>query len=74
MKRSMKVCLGVRITASDSFLDFDQLRYSLRSIEQFAPWIRHVFIVTNGQVPSWLNLEFGSKGFIDVTCSLFEHV
>ncbi|XP_065162088.1 N-acetylglucosamine-1-phosphotransferase subunits alpha/beta-like isoform X2 [Atheta coriaria] len=23
------------------------------------PWIRHVYIVTNGQVPSWLNLEAG---------------
>ena len=46
------------------FLDFDQLRFSLRSIEQYAPWIRHVFIVTNGQVPDWLNLEFESQGFI----------
>ena len=46
------------------FLDFDQLRFSLRSIEQYAPWIRHVFIVTNGQVPDWLNLEFESQGLI----------
>jgi len=38
--------------------DIDQLRFSLRSIEMYAPWIRHVFIVTNGQVPDWLNLEF----------------
>ena len=46
------------------FLDFDQLRYSLRSIEQFAPWIRHIYIVTNGQVPNWLNEELKSQGFI----------
>lgn len=32
--------------------------YSLRSIEQYAPWIRHVYIVTNGQVPYWLDLSF----------------
>ena len=38
-------------------LDFDQLLYSLRSIELYAPWIRHVFIVTNGQIPYWLDLE-----------------
>jgi len=44
--------------------DFDQLRFSLRSIEQFAPWIRHVFIVTNGQVPNWLNLEFDRVSII----------
>lgn len=40
------------------YRDFDQLLYSLRSIEQYAPWIRHVYIVTNGQVPYWLDLSF----------------
>ena len=38
-------------------LDFNQLKYSLRSIEMFAPWIRKIFIVTNGQIPYWLKLE-----------------
>ena len=37
--------------------DNEELRYSLRSLWQFAPWIRRVFIVTNGQVPYWLNVE-----------------
>uniref|UniRef100_A0A182WG63 LNR domain-containing protein n=1 Tax=Anopheles minimus TaxID=112268 RepID=A0A182WG63_9DIPT len=37
--------------------DKNELRYSLRSLEKFAPWIRNVYIVTNGQVPCWLNLE-----------------
>jgi hypothetical protein len=32
----------------------DELRYSLRSLEAYAPWINHVYIVTNGQRPSWL--------------------
>jgi hypothetical protein len=32
----------------------DELRYSLRSLETYAPWINHVYIVTNGQRPSWL--------------------
>lgn len=30
-------------------------RYSLRSLEVNAPWIRNIYIVTNGQVPSWLD-------------------
>lgn len=30
-------------------------RYSLRSLEVNAPWIRHIYIVTNGQVPAWLD-------------------
>ena len=23
----------------------------------FAPWIRHIYIVTNGQIPTWLNIK-----------------
>jgi hypothetical protein len=30
----------------------DELRYSLRSVERYMPWFRHVYIVTNGQVSS----------------------
>ena len=37
--------------------DKDELRYSLRSIDRFAPWVRNIYIVTNGQIPHWLNLE-----------------
>lgn len=39
------------------FSDNEELRYSLRSLEEFAPWIRHVYLVTNGQIPSWLNTQ-----------------
>lgn len=37
------------------YRDRDELMYSLRSVEKYCPWVRHVFIVTNGQLPSWLN-------------------
>lgn len=37
------------------FANNDELRYSLRSLMQFAPWINKVFLVTDHQVPSWLN-------------------
>ena len=43
--------------ASSRFADNEELRYSIRSLEKFAPWIRNIFIVTNGQIPSWLNLD-----------------
>jgi UDP-N-acetylglucosamine-lysosomal-enzyme len=49
-------------SAADSaprrFADHGELRHSLRSLAKFAPWVRRVFLVTNGlpgQVPSWLN-------------------
>ncbi|WP_161606238.1 stealth family protein [Microlunatus speluncae] len=35
------------------FRQYDELRFSLRSIAEFAPWARRIWIVTNGQVPSW---------------------
>ena len=43
--------------AAKRFADFNQLLYSVRSVETFAPWVRHVFIVTNGQIPVWLNTD-----------------
>jgi len=43
--------------STSRFEDNDELRYSLRSVEKHAPWVRHIFIVTNGQIPSWLNLD-----------------
>ncbi|XP_053318720.1 N-acetylglucosamine-1-phosphotransferase subunits alpha/beta [Spea bombifrons] len=43
--------------SASRFEDNEELRYSLRSIEKYAPWVRNIFIVTNGQIPSWLNLD-----------------
>lgn len=43
--------------AVSRFNDKDELRYSLRSLEMYAPWVRHVYVVTNGQIPSWLDMD-----------------
>lgn len=32
----------------------DELKYSLRSIAQFAPWVNHIYIITFNQTPKWL--------------------
>lgn len=37
------------------FVENDELKYSLRSVEKFAPWIRRIYIVTDKQVPAWLD-------------------
>jgi Stealth protein CR2, conserved region 2/Stealth protein CR3, conserved region 3/Stealth protein CR4, conserved region 4 len=36
------------------FRDFGELRYALRSLDLYAPWLRRVFLVTDGQRPDWL--------------------
>lgn len=62
-------------TASDivRFQDREELKYSLRSLEMFAPWVNHIFIVTNGQVPSWLNPD-DSKVSIVTHDQIFENL
>jgi len=32
----------------------DELRYALRSVHAFAPWVRRIFIATDSPVPGWL--------------------
>ena len=36
------------------FRSHDELKYSLRSIYAYAPFVRHIFIVTSGKRPKWL--------------------
>lgn len=49
------------------FIDNDELRYSLRSVEQNAPWINQIYIITNKQVPHWLNLNHPKIKIVDHT-------
>ncbi|XP_055534964.1 N-acetylglucosamine-1-phosphotransferase subunits alpha/beta [Wyeomyia smithii] len=52
-----KIKLYVDIPDRARYDDKNELKYSLRSLEKYAPWIRQIFIVTNGQIPYWLNLD-----------------
>ena len=38
-----------------------QLKYSIRSLELYAPWVRNIYIVTNGQV-RFSNIAFNNSG------------
>ncbi|SDV01732.1 Stealth protein CR1, conserved region 1 [Microlunatus sagamiharensis] len=40
--------------ASNRFASRDELRYALRSLHSYAPWVRHVWLVTDDQRPAWL--------------------
>lgn len=37
------------------YLSRDELRFSLRSLHLYAPWVRTVYLVTDDQVPHWLD-------------------
>lgn len=47
------------------FFDNEELRYSLRSLEMYAPWIHHIFIVTDRQIPHWLDLNNTKISIVD---------
>lgn len=36
------------------FRHVDELRYALRSVHMYAPWVRRIFIATDSPAPSWL--------------------
>lgn len=40
--------------AARRFRDREELRYSLRSLQAYAPFVRHIYVVTCGQKPKWL--------------------
>lgn len=52
-------------TTESRFISSDELKYSLRSVEKYAPWINKIYIVTDNQVPKWLNLKHPKIKIID---------
>lgn len=61
-KRRLEAIIAGRVYHPEAnhdarFESRDELKYSLRSLEYFAPWFNHIYIVTAGQVPSWLNTD-----------------
>ncbi|MDE6269443.1 MAG: Stealth CR1 domain-containing protein [Muribaculaceae bacterium] len=43
------------VNCDGRYASHDELLYSLRSAEQYAPWLRRIYIVTDGQIPAWLD-------------------
>ena len=53
------------IKCKGRYANNDELKYSLRSVETYAPWIRTIFIVTDNQVPEWLDISNTKVKIID---------
>ena len=47
------------------FRDNQELRYSLRSVELYAPWVRRIFILTDAQIPDWLDTDHEKVRVVD---------
>jgi len=46
-----------KLNGEERFRDYGTLKYVFRSIDIYAPWIHKIFLITNGQKPSWLNMN-----------------
>lgn len=44
-------------TSAARWDSIDELRFMLRSVSAYAPWLRRIFLVTDGQVPPWLSFD-----------------
>ena len=47
------------------FIQHDELKFSLRSVEMYMPWINHIFIVSDEQVPEWLDTDNPKISIVD---------
>ncbi len=39
------------------YRNMDTFRYWFRAVEMYAPWVRKVFLITNGKFPDWINKD-----------------
>lgn len=45
--------------------DREELKHSLRSVEKYMPWVNKIYIITDNQVPAWLNTNHPKIKIID---------
>lgn len=55
------------VNCDGRYADNDELKFSLRAVEMYAPWIRKIFIVTDNQVPEWLDTTNPKIRIVDHT-------
>jgi hypothetical protein len=51
--------------AASRYTNRDELRYSLRSLAMYADFVHHVYLVTDQQVPPWLDREIPGLTVVD---------
>ena len=57
MNNSAMPKAGSDVGQVNRYRDNHELKYSLRSIFKYAPWIRRIYIVTADQLPSWIDMS-----------------
>lgn len=53
-KRMQSYVVGEGDDSEARYRQIDELKFALRSVHLFAPWVRRIFIATDSPAPSWL--------------------
>ncbi|RKS05934.1 Stealth-like protein [Nocardiopsis sp. Huas11] len=57
--------LASHAAGASRYTDHEELRYSLRSLRMYAPFVRRIFVVTDRQVPHWLDPDAEGVTLVD---------
>ncbi|MER6821891.1 stealth family protein [Streptomyces cellulosae] len=57
--------IAAREVGESRYTSHDELKYSLRSLQTYAGFVRHVYIVTDGQTPQWLDPDAPGVTVVD---------
>lgn len=54
-----------KANSESRYRDFNIFNYWFRAVENYAPWVNNIFVITDQQQPSWLNLNNPKIKLID---------
>ena len=49
--------LDKQVVCKGRLVQNDELKYSLRSVEKYMPWVNNIYIVSTCKMPQWLNVN-----------------
>ncbi|GFZ26171.1 Stealth CR1 domain-containing protein [Lactobacillus corticis] len=57
--------LHKKMSSDKAYRDWGTFKFWFRGVEKFAPWVNHVYVVTDNQKPDWLNEDYSKVTIID---------
>lgn len=54
-----------KLNSNERYRDYDTLKFWFRSVEKYANWVNHIFLITDNQIPEWLDLNNSRVSVID---------
>lgn len=51
--------------SEERYRDYGTLMYFFRSVEKYASWVNHIYLITDNQIPKWLNSDNKKVTVID---------